>query len=269
MCSQTKWQFPTCSTLSLSWCKVGYSKYSLDITCWSRITGLILCVRDHHRLPFVPTFSLQWAPVHYRSHPTAPHWTCASAYTFSQGLCELQTARSCYKRKVRSSSTAFKKDSEKPDDNEVPGVSVLHLGRISRWQRNHLPHLRCRCQKSLSLRFSPTLVFPRGWLLFFLNWIVIGFKVPPHSVGPGKLQWKWLANFRYFCSVVRMFDIHTLNLKMVECNCYSCMIKAVSNTDLKYCRGYTQHAELYYFIVSSPLSCYLKKINCYMIVTTE
>lgn len=58
-------------------------------------------------------------------------------------------------------------------------------------------------------------------------------------------------------------------MKTLECNCYSCMIKAVSITALKYCRGYTQHARLYYFIVSGSQSCYLQKINSYTVVITE
>lgn len=82
-----------------------HSTYSLDITCWSRITGLILCIRDQHCLPFMPYFLLQqapglkWFPFTTEPQLPAPLWTYAIAYTFSQSLCELVTPHSCYKGK--------------------------------------------------------------------------------------------------------------------------------------------------------------------------
>lgn len=75
-------------------------------------------------------------------------------------------------------------------------------------------------------------------------------------------------NFRYFCFVVLAFDVHALKPENIGIS-YSCKIKAVSITVLKYFRVYTQQAQLYYFIVSSPQSCYLQKINSYMVVIIE
>lgn len=188
MCSQTKQQLPTCTTFSFSWCRAGYSKYSLDITCWSRITGLILCVRDHRCLPLhalLLTPGSPWAQASLLTtapYLAAPLRTSAITYIFSQSLCKPGTPHSRNKGKGRSLPAAFKRHSKKPDGNEVPGFYVSTWGRTSRWQRNHPPHCRCRCQESLFLCFSPMLIFQEDeiYFFFFLNWIVIGFEVPPH-----------------------------------------------------------------------------------------
>lgn len=68
-------------------------------------------------------------------------------------------SRSCYKGAVRSLPTTLEWDSNKPDDNAAPGFSLSTLGRTSRWQRNCLPHHRCRCQERFFLCFSPVLIF--------------------------------------------------------------------------------------------------------------
>lgn len=123
----------------------------------------------------------QASPLAMEQHLTAPLWTYAIAYTSSQSLCELETPRSCYKGAVRSLPTTLERDSNKPDDNAAPEFSLSTLGRTSRWQRNCLPHHRCRCRERFFPCFSPVLIFQEDeivFVFFFLNWIVMGFEVP-------------------------------------------------------------------------------------------
>lgn len=101
----------------------------------------------------------QASPLAVEPHLPAPLCTYAIAYTSSQSLRELETPRSCYKGAVRSLPTTLEWDSNKPDDKAAPGFSLSTLGRTSRWQRNCLPHHRCRCQERFFLCFSPVLIF--------------------------------------------------------------------------------------------------------------
>lgn len=109
----------------------------------------------------------QASPLAMEQHLTAPLWTYAIAYTSSQSLCELETPRSCYKGAVRSLPTTLERDSNKPDDNAAPEFSLSTLGRTSRWQRNCLPHHRCRCRERFFPCFFPVLIFQEDEIVFF------------------------------------------------------------------------------------------------------
>lgn len=157
---------------------------------------------------------------------------------------------------VGSLQSTFKGDSKKPDDNDMPGFCVSTLGAASRGQGHHLHHHRCRCWEPILLFFSYVIISRQLYLFFLMNCHGL-WSTSTLSVGTWQTPVKVVDEFHIFLSLFLCLIFTLWDLKMLECDCCSCMIKAFSIAALKYRTGYTQHAQLYYFIISSPQSCYL------------
>lgn len=80
------------------------------------------------------------------------------------------------------------------------------------------------------------LIFQEDELLFF-NGIDIGFEVPPHlQCGTWQTSMKMVDEFQIFFSLFFCLMFTLRDLKTLECDSCSCMIKALSIAALKYAR---------------------------------
>lgn len=143
-CSQANQQFSTCSTLPFSQCRGGHSKHSkgidcLESQCWSSTSG------TNTTCPPSPTSCCNKPPglsepIYNRIAPHSSSLPLCNSLHILPGTLWAGDSLFMLHGESKEPANCFKKrDSKKPNDNEVPGFSVASLGRTSRWQRNHPP----------------------------------------------------------------------------------------------------------------------------------